>query len=99
MDFKEHTVLMMLPNEIKLAEELHDKLEQRTIKQYKILVGKVLELEIEVHNGIDCMDEPYNDFVYRYLLLVKLLEFTKEQIEKEYLNQNEVNRRRQNNGY
>ncbi len=29
---KEHTVLMMLSNEIELAEELHDKLEQRIIK-------------------------------------------------------------------
>ncbi|CCW09290.1 hypothetical protein [Bacillus sp. GeD10] len=77
MDLKGHTVLMMLPNEIELAEELHDKSEQRIIKQYKILVGKVLELEIEVHNGIDYMDESYNDFVYRYLLLGKLLEFTK----------------------
>ncbi|MCQ6343829.1 hypothetical protein ACS4JF_13635 [Bacillus thuringiensis] len=78
MDLKEHSVLMMLPNEIKLAEELHDKLKQRIIKQYKILVGKALELEIEVHKGIDYMDESYNDFVYRYLLLGKLLEFTKE---------------------
>ena len=35
LDLKEHSVLMMLPNEIKLAEELHDKLKQRIIKQYK----------------------------------------------------------------
>ncbi|MGG1326873.1 MULTISPECIES: hypothetical protein [Bacillus cereus group] len=32
LDLKEHIVLMMLPNEIELAEELHDKSEQRIIK-------------------------------------------------------------------
>ncbi|MFH7833913.1 dUTP diphosphatase [Bacillus luti] len=99
LDLKEHTIIMTLPNGVELPEEIHDMSEQRIIKQYKILTGKVLELEIEVHNGIDYMDGSYGDFIYRYLLLGKLLGFTEEQIEHAYIEKNKVNHDRQDNGY
>ncbi|PHB24760.1 dUTPase [Bacillus pseudomycoides] len=99
LDLKEHTCIMMLPKEVELTEGIHDNSEHRIVKQYKILIGKVLELEIEVHNGVDYMDESYEDFIYRYLLLGKLLGFTEEEIEQAYFKKNEVNHQRQDNGY
>lgn len=45
------------------------------------------------------IDEPYGQIIKRFLDLGELLGFTYQEIEQAYLNKNEVNHARQENGY
>lgn len=99
LDLLQNDQIMILPKEAS-AEYIPD-LEQckEPVKQLKELVRAVLLLEDLVEHGTDYLDSVYIALVEDYLNLGKLLGFTEDQIEQAYMEKNEVNHQRQDNGY
>lgn len=99
LDLLQDNKIMILPKEVTVKDIPYLDRCKEPIKQFKELIRGVLLLEELVENGTEYLDIVYIALVEDYLNLGQLLGFTEEQIEQAYMEKNEVNHQRQNNGY